>query len=404
MRSIAQMHTVYLDDQEIDLRATEVETVEDVSALVELLLNPTRSVPVIAVSAPSSDNGAAVLIDADMLAKNVFGCAHVRRLSWSAAFELTRQVGKRLSCFGGAIRMWRPHRPLDDGAAFDHPLTLTDRILDAGADQVLRDVVDDVLRVSAGRRDAEELVPSFAEIRRVASAEARLAAKQAGRDDELLSLLEADNQRLIEEKRELEEFYKSFLASEEREFRSLQADYDEVRQQIISLNARNAMLVAAVRERADLPDVPLPADFDGVAAWAELYLGEDVILTSRAIRAARKSLFDNPPIAYQALLLLKDAYVPMRRSGSDMARQRWLAGLQHLGLDDAPTFSGTRAGQFGDEYFMDWRGRRRELERHLKGSNSRDPRRGFRLYFFWCGEQECAVVGAFPTHLTNDAT
>jgi hypothetical protein len=46
-------------------------------------------------------------------------------------------------------------------------------------------------------------------------------------------------------------------------------------------------------------------------------------------------------------------------------------------------------------------GRKRLLKKHLKGSNVRDPRFGFRLYYFWDHEDEQVIVGWLPTHLTN---
>lgn len=406
MRIVAQDHTIHLDGAEIDLDAALVETDEDVDTLVRLLRNPQRSVPVVAASVPGNSlHGAIPLINVDKLANDVFGTAHVRLLSWSAAFELSNRLGNRLSCYGGAVRIWRADRPLDESAAFDHPLFLGSRIADDGADRAYRSIVDEVLRISAGRRDAERLVPSFAEVRRAASEEARGAAIRAARSDhELLRLYELDNRRLTEEIKEVRAFHEEYVGEADREIGSLQVNFDEARREIAALNARLTTFSAAMRERMTMPDVPIPGDFEDIEAWAALYLGDEVKLLPRAIRLARKSLFENPPAAYQALLLLKETYVPMRRSETETPRSRWEAGLQQLGLECTPTFAGARAGQFGDEYFVEWRGRRRSLDLHLKGSNSRDPRYGFRLYFFWCDDEQRAVVGAFPSHLTNDAT
>ena len=74
------------------------------------------------------------------------------------------------------------------------------------------------------------------------------------------------------------------------------------------------------------------------------------------------------------------------------------------GLEEEPAFAGARAGEHGDAYFVQHGGRRRQLERHLKGSNARNERRGFRLYFFWDdGDREVVVVwlpNQLPTRIS----
>ena len=117
-------------------------------------------------------------------------------------------------------------------------------------------------------------------------------------------------------------------------------------------------------------------------------------LLPRAFNAAKKSVFDDPALAYQALLLMRTTYVPMRRDGSLVLKERWETGLRQLGLEFTPT--GGRAGEFPSDYFVTYLGRKTEIDMHLKGSNSRDPRYCFRIYFFWSNENKRAVVVDLP--------
>ena len=78
--------------------------------------------------------------------------------------------------------------------------------------------------------------------------------------------------------------------------------------------------------------------------------------------------------------------------------------VEDLGLEEAPTFAGPRAGEEGDTYFVRYAGRRMELDRHLKKGNSREPRRCFRLYFFWDNDEQQVVVGWMPSHLDTRIT
>lgn len=71
----------------------------DIYELVELLYEPTRRLPVIAIS--ETETGA-MLISPDALARQIAGAAHVVHLSNEASWELTRTVGKKMSAFGGA--------------------------------------------------------------------------------------------------------------------------------------------------------------------------------------------------------------------------------------------------------------------------------------------------------------
>ena len=89
MREVARNYPVFLDGAEIDLDATPVETEDDTDALVALLTDPQRRVPVVGVSmAETLIGGPRSLIDADRLANAVFGTAHVRLLSRSGVLRV----------------------------------------------------------------------------------------------------------------------------------------------------------------------------------------------------------------------------------------------------------------------------------------------------------------------------
>lgn len=154
---------------------------------------------------------------------------------------------------------------------------------------------------------------------------------------------------------------------------------------------------AAAAEDAQFPD-----NFDDLERWSEEHLsGGKVRLLRRAIRAAKKSPFENPGLAYRALSILRDRYVPMRIEGGKARKDEYNKALRAANLTEAATFAGTRSGEYGDTYFVNHGGRKRELDRHLKGGNSRDPRYGFRLYFFWDDDDREVVVGSLPNHLTT---
>lgn len=153
---------------------------------------------------------------------------------------------------------------------------------------------------------------------------------------------------------------------------------------------------------ADAENARFPDNFDDLERWFEEHLsGGKVRLLRRAVRAAKKSPFKNPRLAYRALSILHDYYVPMRIEGGKARKDEYDKALRAANLTEAATFAGTRSGEYGDTYFVTHGGRKRELVRHLKGGNSRDPRYGFRLYFFWDDDDREVVVGSLPNHLTT---
>lgn len=94
----------------------------------------------------------------------------------------------------------------------------------------------------------------------------------------------------------------------------------------------------------------------------------------------------------------------MRREGGLDRKRAYDNACRDLGVEEALTFAGPRAGEEGDTYFVRYAGRRMELDRHLKKGNSREPRRCFRLYFFWENDEQQVVVGWMPSHLDTRIT
>lgn len=408
MRDIAQQFTTFMDDSEVSLEARRADTAGDVDGLVRLLTSQTRRHPVIGISSdPEYLGDRETMVDADRLAKLCFGVAHVWVISRNAAFELTDQLGRDLSVFHGGVRSWRFPLSIGD-SPFSHPLALARRINewgDEGAASFETELVDWALRFSAGRPDGDKLLPPFAEVRQMAARLTREKARAEGRSDqELLDLALTENDRLTKELDEQKAEHAEAIAFAEQEEARVRAERDAAQTEVAQLRHRIDGLEAALRSQRQEPDSPLPDSLSALAEWAARELGDAVVLLPRAINAAKKSPFEDVPFVYRTLLALRDKYVPMRRGGNAQAKTECDAAWRELGLELTPSFAGTRAGQFGDEYRVKWDGRNRMLDQHLKGSNSRDPRYGFRCYFFWDESANAVVVGSLPNHLTTNAS
>jgi hypothetical protein len=176
---------------------------------------------------------------------------------------------------------------------------------------------------------------------------------------------------------------------------------EEVKNEVLArsyaLRERIQALQTNLRQSGE--KTPIPTDLKELETWAHQHLEGSVTLLSRALRGAKKSEYNNPTLAYEALLLLRDFYVPMRRETGTERSQKYEAELSRLGLENS--FVGNAVDTFKEDYTVMYCGLPRVLNMHLKHGTSREPHLCFRLYYFWDEESQCAVVGWLTSHLDN---
>ena len=186
---------------------------------------------------------------------------------------------------------------------------------------------------------------------------------------------------------------------------SAQADQDRL---VKLLKGRIRVLQNALSRTDQGPpkEIEYPKSFDELGRFAAEHLGDRVIISRRAQRAATSSNFRNVQFAYRVLKMLADDYRPMR-DGEEGAKERFDATCQLLKVSVAPTGMALLAHRTSETYRLNHMGKRYPLDLHVQGSSSFDPRDGFRLYFHVIEAEEegrSIVVGHFPEHLTNSMT
>ncbi|MGK2915642.1 MAG: hypothetical protein ACSLE5_14560 [Porticoccaceae bacterium] len=409
VRQLVGKHNAHLDGRPITLKASHVATEGEVEALVDLLLDSRRQRPVVAVSLGGKDgqDGRGV-INADNLANLSVGAAHVVTLTGDASYKLTDRLGKEFSVFHQAVRTYRPGLNVDEDSTGDHPIALPHRVdewSDGGPEAFMRFLVERTLRDTVVGVDIYRPLPSFSDIHAQALKQKRdKAGKQGASDKDLLALTLEENDSINRELREEKDTYNSFLQLAEVDRRQIESERDQARTEVRSLQARLMHIEAALQATGKQEDIPIPDSFEGLEDWCRVFLSGKVHVMSRACRIATKSTFSDLELAYRTLLILRDHYVPMRSEVGLERKRAYEQALAALGLEESQSFAGTRAGEEGDEYKVTYNGRPKTLDRHIKRSNSREERFGFRLYFFWDIDRQQAVVGSFPTHLTTRAT
>lgn len=405
VRQIADKVPAAIDGRRLSEGVWRINDNSQAEELIAFLCSTTRARPVIVVTEGSDAEEPA--IDEQSLASAVLGVAHVARLSSDASYHLTRRLGKEFSVFDGAVRTYRSGFNPDIDEPSSHPLALARSIAgmeNEGPRAFAEFLIQQSMWQSVSRGDLERGVPSFASVLVRAAHEARSVARQSGQSDSELLVLASDEIKQLEGRAEEEKrTFEGLLAEAEKERDAALSSAEGARSEAANLRARVLHLEHALSKEEPDELTRIPSSLDELGEWARVNLSGSVVLLNRALRAAKKSEFENSELAYNALLVLRDCYVPMR-CGGDGLRNEYARRLEELGLEESASFTGARAREQGDEYFVDYAGRRRELDRHLKGSNSRDSRFGFRLYFFWDDDTQQVVVGSLPTHLSTRAS
>ena len=421
-----------IDNRSIDPEPWLVDTSAKTGQLLELICNPNRRHDVIVIATHDQDDDpSTTLVSAQSIFERTLGVAHVAIVTATAAYALSDMVGRELSVFRQAVRTYRPGFDLDDVQPYEHPLAIGSRISGwtGGVEAFENFLVSACLLETVRRPDRENFLRPYIEVKQIArkqrlereaakEREIREAAKkketpEAGEteapESERLNALLKENEKLRNRVVELEGRVKEMEDSWETAddvIRGIEKDRDDA----ISLEKETRFENQRLKSRIEYlenggkagsmrrDEIALPENFNDLEEWSENHLSGSVRLLPRAVKAAKKSRFEDINLAYRALLILRDYYVPMRlKEGKTVEEYKQALGRE--GLEDTKAFAGTRSGEFGDAYFVQYGGRKRELKRHLKGTNARDPRYSFRLYFFWDDENGEVVVGWLPTHL-----
>lgn len=404
VKSILAVGNCELDGQVADGKPRFVNSDDEVDRLVAFLEQSDRIADVIVLAHQEEDGSPPqTILNASTLAKTLQGIAHVFVLSSAGSYALTDRVGKELSVYRQAVRTYRPRFQawLDEPGR--HPLAIPLRIQSwnggvAGFEASLcAHIITDTIYVP-GREDR---LPSFTAVRQIAARLEREKARAGGASNsEMLKLYEDENIRLTSDLKEQKEQSDRLLEEAERERDSANERANEANVQAMLARERIRKLeerIAALTGKSN--ETPIPTSLAGFEEWCKDHLAGSVVISNRAYQGAKKSVYHDPSEIYRALVVLRDQYAPMRIYGGAEYKDAYVRALGALHMEESLTGDGARFE--GDLYTVQYQGVRRELDRHLKAGNSRDPKYCFRLYFFWDDESQVVVVGWLPSHLEN---
>jgi hypothetical protein len=370
---------------------------DDVADFVNLLEDPTRRLPVV-VTSIAAETGRPCT-DALTLASQLIGIAHVVSIMASqATYELTDRLGRSLSVYDGAVRIYWPgltasadpyvHRLwlgrtvelIDERARFrDRPSGFSRHLLGLIADVAALRIPPDPL-ARALRRESETR-------RRAAEREhwARLA----------------DGQRTIE---------------------AFMEDFDRQTRRIDDLETANELLEL---EKAQLEDdvARLTRNFADVRAAVALERGDAGVVSAPA--TIREALEDVAAAHDDALVVLEEAYesasetrypqvdraAAALRAIGDVA-QRWHDNALGMNFEtafaeqgfDLRTVSAITQGRHHKEYSRTYEGHRIMLSPHLALGDGGSTDTIFRAYWHLDETNRRFVLGHVGRHLGDSTT
>ena len=410
----------------ITCRPKSVTTIEDLLALKVLVANPARTLPVVVLSEVNrNERRPGVLgeyaLDAEQLADDLLGLAHVVKLPWQAAFEWTKAVDKEWSVYNGAVRTYYPGLDFVRDAPWDHPNVTAGKILswrpnEDWGERNFRDFLCNKIRRYSGGRQVnwEELL--FIDDARIGKANLdynRIYERAIDDIDEHNQKILVDMKTKFDAERTR---YLDRIKSLEREAEQYSDDAMAMSREV----ERYRLLNYSLRSRVDALNFELrqlrgdggadagrhPLNYEEMEDWIVGSFPESIYLHPRAVRGLRNAEYEDIGRLCDAIRLLAGPYRDMRRGILPKARfDELLRSPHNFNLERSITE--IRAGEQGNTYFVAYPANARNtrlLKWHLTHGNSHEARYCLRVYFFWDKAEEVVVIGWLPSHLDNRLT
>jgi hypothetical protein len=294
------------------------------------------------------------------------------------------------------------HRPSfsDEDELSRHPLVVRKRLEGLSLfqqRQFERWVRELCFASSIERSDLSQGVPAFAAIRSAAALVKvdRLKSGGASVEDQLLAQEKA---RLAAEAQASDSL--ALAVQEEELRRSAEQERDQYRGQAMALVARVEALESRLSSLGGSGELgERPTSFDSVAEWVMTNFAGKLVLAPRATRGLKAAEYESVEAVCSGIALLATLYRDVLLGRG--VKEQFDSAIAAEGFNLSGSIAESRAGEFGDEYFVKYRNVRRFLHGHLQKGNSYEPRYCLRIYFFWHEEESQIVVGWLPSHLTN---
>lgn len=376
----------------------------DISAFEDLLYDPDRRLPVIAAS--ENESGQSV-VNLNRVAVRLAGAAHLIKIPHDVSWELTRALGKRISVFSGALRVYMPGLTEENENPFQHPLW---RLTDSSTGNQLIDNLAERLLPLAFLSEATDLeFPRFATVRNYAaglvkSQTTNVPELERLRDD--LQIAERLNVEVAEER----DFWESVSREEQDLKLDAQADVERLKAEIRNLEEKSRALEYKIQQRPTAEPVtpkidPKLESYGDLEDWAEGVLGDRVEIHRAALKDCQRNGHEEALSRLQAaLIIIRDYVAPAKLEKNRDKQELATIKLAEIGMDDSSCFVNREEARKANGYSVSHNGITRILYDHIKWGNGYDNSSQIRIYYFLDEERKKFVIGKMPSHLKNHLT
>jgi hypothetical protein len=371
-----------------------------------ILCSPDRAIPLLLIS-PNVDGSLSV--EPNEVADKLSGlCIVVVLRSLSATFALTSVVGRELSCFNGAIRLYWPGLSSKSNP-WQHPLYLSGSV--KRYEQTKAGFEGEVIAS----------ISSALSLRYVPGTVTRQAAAAftKARREEIEGLKQryekglADSKdfegvlKLVEEERDA---YKDELEDAKKRSGFLLNELETKAQELEEMKKN---WVAFEEFERNTPDTPSQSEeeegvFSNAAEavrFAREQFGDNLEVLDSAIEAATDCPFRNPGRVYQALQAISEVALSWKASvdskssmGCDLVQ-----AFKLKGFDFKKDISQTCRTKFGDDYKFSFQGDRRFFVQHIT-EGSGNPNSCFSVHMLFDKNLRKVVVAYVGVHRRNTTT
>jgi len=356
---------------------------KDVKTFVEFLKSKERSLPVVAVSVESFTDKP--LVDPNKVSDKLVGLAHVYTYTNRfQSFKLSDSVGKWLSCYEGAVRIYWPgfsttdspnkHKVVKPWEVKDFGKSLPDRLLAV------------LSRMAAGRVPPDEV--TWEGIERKINFHKLKNLKKDGDTEKVLQAYETEIEGLKKGNRELQEQ----IEEERKNSENYKHQAESFKEAYLSLRS-----TGKVEDEGKL--LP-PTSVEDVVNKIEEEFSDRVEFKLIKKSFVKGNPFEDVEGLYSAFRFLATTYFEAR-TGVQNCLDLKKACKDSSGFTYTHNQEKTTMGRFSNFYKLNYGGKNVLLEEHLGKSTTRDPRETIRVGFFFDKDEEKIVVGYIGKHQKN---
>jgi hypothetical protein len=396
----------------------EANSMEKIKELRDLIVNEDRKFPLVVITDMEDDETTKErfhpLIKPYLLIGSIGIISHIAHIPYKMTQVWNECMGDFWGAYNGAIRIYYSNTDLEGTDYFLHPLATAKRIRAEG-------YIDEHGKEHKGEDVFHELL-----IDKIKSSNIRMRINWCGCGHKFSGVAHAekfrDYRKTFANIKDMEKYYEEEIERLERgikeaedeaysamqEATAIEKKLKEALENIKAQNYRiDSLEELAIKRSSNEQDViEIPEKYEDIPEWVQKHFAGRLVLAPRAKSALKSAIYEDVSTVCKSLMMLAKEYYQMRCEDlrGSTSRMDFFGKCQELGVQESASVSDICAGEEGETYNLNYGGKKRKLDRHLKKGSSRDPRYCMRIYYFWDEEMCRTVIGYLPGHLDNRMT